>query len=453
MRMNMTIRIVLLLSLLFPLLSQAAPVNVDALLKLVKEGQARDDQEFRERLNAFAQSKAEQEKLLQNAKFDRATLENRSAAMENDFSENEIAITREQERLNQRLGSLKELFGVLQQSAGDTRGILANSVTSAEVAGRDEFLAELVRKSGSSTTLPAMEELERLWFEMQQEITLSGQVSRFPAQVVLPGGETVEKQVVRIGSFNLVSGGNYLQYDTDTRKVVELASQPSGRYTSSVSDLESASAGLVDFWVDPSRGHLLTLLGQSATFMEQVQQGGLVGYVIMVLALFGFVVAGVRLFTLSRERNRILQQIKQPVANENNSLGRVMAVYQRYANVDVETLELHLAEAISAEVPRLTQGIGWIKIVAVSSPLLGLLGTVTGMIDVFETMALFGTGDPKLMADGISQALVTTVQGLVAAIPCVFLHAITNNRSRELVMILEERATGILARKTESAAA
>jgi biopolymer transport protein ExbB len=453
MRMNMTIRIVLLLSLLFPLLSQAAPVNVDALLKLVKEGQARDDQEFRERLNAFAQSKAEQEKLLQNAKFDRATLENRSAAMENDFSENEIAITREQERLNQRLGSLKELFGVLQQSAGDTRGILANSVTSAEVAGRDEFLAELVRKSGSSTTLPAMEELERLWFEMQQEITLSGQVSRFPAQVVLPGGETVEKQVVRIGSFNLVSGGNYLQYDTDTRKVVELASQPSGRYTSSVSDLESASAGLVDFWVDPSRGHLLTLLGQSATFMEQVQQGGLVGYVIMVLALFGFVVAGVRLFTLSRERNRILQQIKQPVANENNSLGRVMAVYQRYANVDVETLELHLAEAISAEVPRLTQGIGWIKIVAVSSPLLGLLGTVTGMIDVFETMALFGTGDPKLMAGGISQALVTTVQGLVAAIPCVFLHAITNNRSRELVMILEERATGILARKTESAAA
>ena len=157
------------------------------------------------------------------------------------------------------------------------------------------------------------------------------------------------------------------------------------------------------------------------------------------------------MFILSREAAKINKQMKAAAADEGNSLGRVMKVYDENVDADIETLELHLAEAISSEVPKLTKGIGWIKIISVVAPLLGLLGTVTGMIDVFETMALFGTGDPKLMAGGISQALITTVLGLVAAIPCVFLHTMTNNRSRGLIMILEERATGILARKTEVA--
>ncbi|MGB1092849.1 MAG: MotA/TolQ/ExbB proton channel family protein [Oceanobacter sp.] len=152
---------------------------------------------------------------------------------------------------------------------------------------------------------------------------------------------------------------------------------------------------------------------------------------------------------LNVESAKIKKQMKSETPNEGNALGRVMAVFQANKEADIETLELHLGEAISAEIPRLTRAIGWIKIISVVAPLLGLLGTVTGMIDVFETMSLFGTGDPKLMAGGISQALVTTVLGLVAAIPCVFLHTLTNNRSRELMMILEERATGILARQSE----
>jgi len=156
-----------------------------------------------------------------------------------------------------------------------------------------------------------------------------------------------------------------------------------------------------------------------------------------------------RMVVLTAEAGRIKKQMKSDTANQDNALGRVMAVYEKNQNADTETLELHLGEAISSEIPKLTRAINWIKIISVVAPLLGLLGTVTGMIDVFETMALFGTGDPKLMAGGISQALVTTVLGLVAAIPCVFLHTMTNNRSRELMMILQERANGILARKAE----
>ena len=214
--------------------------------------------------------------------------------------------------------------------------------------------------------------------------------------------------------------------------------------------MENASGTeLTAFWMDPSRGQLLKIMGQSAGLTERVQQGGVVGYIILALAIIGVILSMVRMVILQAEGERIKKQMNDDVANGDNALGRVMQTYQANKDADTETLELHLGEAISAEIPRLSRGINWIKIISVVAPLLGLLGTVTGMIDVFETMSLFGTGDPKLMAGGISQALITTVLGLVAAIPCVFLHTMTNNKSRGLIQILQERATGILARKAE----
>jgi biopolymer transport protein ExbB len=231
---------------------------------------------------------------------------------------------------------------------------------------------------------------------------------------------------------------------------VELDKQPGSRYTDPAAELASASGtDLTGFWIDPSRGQLLKIMGQSPELGDRVDQGGVVGYIIIVLGAIGIALALWRMVVLYSEGAKIRAQMDNETANENNALGRVMAVFNANKNADTETLELHLGEAIAAEIPRLTRAIGWIKIISVVAPLLGLLGTVTGMIDVFETMSLFGTGDPKLMAGGISQALVTTVLGLVAAIPCVFLHTLTNNRSRELMMILEERATGILARQSE----
>ncbi len=190
-------------------------------------------------------------------------------------------------------------------------------------------------------------------------------------------------------------------------------------------------------------------MGQTPSLKERVDQGGVVGYVILALAVVGILLALWRMAALSFEKSRIQKQMASSSPNENNSLGRLMKVYENNKDADTETLELHLGEAISSEIPPLTRGVNWIRIISIVAPLMGLLGTVTGMIDVFETMSLFGTGDPKLMAGGISQALITTVLGLVAAIPTVFLHTMVNNRSRGLIMILEERATGILARKSE----
>lgn len=435
--------------------TSATGLNMDELLTLVKKGQARDNREFDVRLKRFKAAKFEQDRLLKESQDERTRLEGISAQKEKQFGENEEKIAAAQERLTKRLGSLKEMFGVLQQVAGDTKGVFEGSVVSSQVAGREEFLTNLIRLAGSSSELPSIENLEQLWFEMQREMTLSGDVAQYKTDVVLPTGETVNKDVIRVGGFNVVAGGNYLVWDVEAKKLVELDSQPGSRYNGPAAQLEekagegSSGSDLTAFWMDPSRGQLLKIMGQSAGLSERVQQGGVVGYIILALAVIGIILALVRTAILQAEGKRIKKQMENEVASNDNALGRVMEVYQANKDADTETLELHLGEAISAEIPRLSRGINWIKIISVVAPLLGLLGTVTGMIDVFETMSLFGTGDPKLMAGGISQALITTVLGLVAAIPCVFLHTMTNNKSRDLIQILQERATGILARKAE----
>ena len=424
-------------------------LDMDALLNLVKEGQARDNSEFNARMKRFNIAKYDQENLLNLEKQARTRLEKESAKKEAQFAENEEKINVAQERLNNRLGSLKEMFGVLQQVAGDTQGVFEGSVISSQVEGREAFLTNLIKLAGSSSELPSIQNLEQLWFEMQREMTLSGDVAQYPAPVVLPNGETVTKNVTRIGGFNVVAQGDYLVWDLEAKKLVELDVQPGSRYNGPAAELENATTEMTGFWIDPSRGQLLKIMGQTAGLTERIQQGGVVGYIILALAIIGVMLSLIRMTWLTAESKRIKKQMETDQASDDNALGRVMTAYHANSAADTETLELHLGEAISNEIPRLSKGINWIKIISVVAPLLGLLGTVTGMIDVFETMSLFGTGDPKLMAGGISQALVTTVLGLVAAIPCVFLHTMTNNKSRELIQILQERATGILARKAE----
>ena len=438
------------MSLLSPVqAAQDSTLNMDELLSLVKQGQARDNHEASSRLKRFNIAKYDQERLLSAAIDTRTQLENESELKEKTFAKNEEQLSLAQERLTNRLGTLKEMFGVLQQVAGDTKGLFESSVVSSQLGNREAFLTDLIKVAGSSSQLPSIDNLEKLWFEMQREMTLSGTVSEYTAPVVTPNGETTLKNVVRVGGFNVVSAGQYLIWDVEANKLVELDQQPGSRYNGPALDLENAKDGVNGFWIDPSRGQLLQIMGQSAGLTERISQGGVVGYIILALAVIGILLACIRMTILSAEANRIKKQMNDETPNDKNALGRVMAVYQKNASADTETLELHLGEAISAEIPKLSRGINWIKIISVVAPLLGLLGTVTGMIDVFETMALFGTGDPKLMAGGISQALITTVLGLVAAIPCVFLHTMTNNMSRELIQILQERATGILARKAE----
>jgi len=163
----------------------------------------------------------------------------------------------------------------------------------------------------------------------------------------------------------------------------------------------------------------------------------------------GFIFALYRLYELMQTGQKMAAQLLSDTAAIDNPLGRVIKDAESHHSPDIETLELVLDEAITREVPVLEKGLGMIKLLAAVAPLLGLLGTVTGMIETFQSISLFGTGDPKLMANGISQALVTTMLGLCIAIPLLFLHSLLASRSKALVQILDEQTAGIISRRAE----
>jgi biopolymer transport protein ExbB len=440
--------------------AQTPATSLQELLQRVEQGTTQDTAEHQQRLQQFRQQQAQQQQLLTQARNDRAAEETRSEQLETQFDENELLIADVQAQLDERLGSLRELFGVLQQVSGDARSAFEESLTNVEYPERSQFLTDLAAKMGETTVLPSIDEIERLWFLLQQEATEVGRVKRIRgATITTTTGEQVTEDIVRVGAFNLISDGKYLEYEFEDgqSRISELQRQPSeARFINSTSAVMNASPGddMVRFGVDITRGQVLGLLIAQPTIMERVQQGAQVGYVIIALGIVGVLLAVWRLIALTITGGKVSSQLKRPESpTQSNPLGRVLSVYSQNRSADTETLELKLGEAILKELPALQRGIIFIKIISVVAPLLGLLGTVTGMIQTFQAMALFGTGDASVMAAGISQALMTTVLGLVVAIPTVLLHSIVNSRSRSIIQVLQEQSAGLVASQSERAAA
>jgi len=441
---------VVALSLAFAAPAMAAEaVDLDDLLKQVATGRVKDAEEAQRRIEEFRRDRANQQNLLNNMRNEQTRQERLSEQLENRFEVNDAEIIELERALQERLGDLKELFGVLQQATGDAIGQMSGSITQVQFPDRLEWLTQFAAKMGQTNRMASMSEIERLWFELQREMTENGKVVKFPTTVVAADGEEATREVVRIGAFNLVSDGKYLEFVPETGRVLELQRQPQSRYTARIPELEEASTGVWPMALDPTRGQLLGLLVQSPSLGERIAQGKEVGYVIIVLGILGIAIAIWRLFALSATSAKVRSQIRNPKQAGDNPLGRVLKVYHDHPDTDVESLELRLGEAILKETPKLNAMLPLLKIISVVAPLLGLLGTVTGMIVTFQAITLYGAGDPKLMAGGISQALVTTVLGLVVAIPTVFLHTLVSSRARRLSQILQEEAAGILAETAE----
>ncbi len=435
--------------------SAAAPalateaVNLDELLQQVATGRVKDAEEAQARIEEFRRDRANQQQKLTNMRNEQTRQERLSEQLEDTFERNDLEIMELEQALQERLGDLKELFGVLQQATGDAIGQMSGSITQVQFPDRIQWLTEFAAKMGQTNRMASMTEIERLWFELQREMTENGKVVRFDTKVVAADGEEIEQPVVRIGAFNLVSDEKYLEFVPETGRVLELQRQPQARFTSRIDELESATSGLHPMGLDPTRGQLLGLLVQSPSLAERIAQGKEVGYVIITLGIIGVAIAIWRLVVLSAVGAKVRSQIKNPDRPGDNPLGRVFKVYKDHPGVDVESLELRLGEAILRETPKFNAMLPLLKIISVVAPLLGLLGTVTGMIITFQAITLYGAGDPKLMAGGISTALVTTVLGLVVAIPTVFLHTLVSSRARRLTQILQEEAAGILAEQAE----
>ena len=429
---------------------QSQALSLDELLELVKAGKFAENEEATKRENRFNKEKNRQQTLLANAKAERKKLEAIATSLEATFEANDAKLTLLEDQLKTRLGSLYETFGHLQGVASDTEDYFKTAIPSGQFGkDREEFLGDLSKKMGEGVSVATIEEIEELWYELSRELVASGTVERFQATVIDNDGESSVEDVVRIGNFNAVAEGQYLTYLSKRGAYETLPRQP-GRYLDGTYDIFDEDTGFVQFAVDPTGpqgGALLVNLISLPSFFEQIQYGRITGYTIILLFLIAIGVFGWRFYALFTINGAVKKQAAGKSAAEN-PLSRIFAVADQN-KTDTETLELKLAEQILIERAEIDQYIWVVRLISVISPLLGLFGTIIGMINTFQAITLFGTGDPKTMAGGISEALVTTMLGLMCAIPATFMAAALSNYSKGILAILEEQSTGMVAARAE----
>jgi biopolymer transport protein ExbB len=441
-----TLLISLLLSVCCVVQAAEKPANLDELLKQVKRERILEQQQNKLREAEFVTERDNQSRLLEEAKAQLLHEEQRTKLLNQTFQDYEKGLAEQETLLTEKSGSLGELFGTARQMANDSRGVLESSMTSIELPNRSEFLSNLAERKQQ----PTIDELRQFWLLLQEEMTASGKVVKQSLPIISASGELEQRDVTRIGVFSAFSDGQFLRFLPETGNLVELSRQPVDRLQQLAADFESSETdSLQATVVDPTRGAIMALLVQSPTLKERIQQGGWIGFIILGLGFIGLVIASIRFVFLTITGQGVAKQQKQTEINLNNPLGRILSVYSDELAQDVETLSLKLDEAILREIPKIERGLITLAILAAIAPMLGLLGTVSGMIETFQSITLFGTGDPKLMSGGISQALVTTELGLAVAIPILLIHSMLSSKSNRLVQILDEESAAIVAHNAE----
>ena len=420
------------------------------ILREIRSINEADSDRYKTRETQFKQEAANQKALLRAAEDEVRRQERARNRLQKDFDNNEEILTGLESSLDKRVGDLGELFGVFRQTADDTQTMLFASLITLEFPARRTKISKLAE----SDEVPTIAQMRALWTLLIEESALSGTISKFQASVVRPSGEKYDADVTRVGSFNVITEDRYLNYLAENDELVELPRQPAGTVRSSAADLHDADPGQeVGFFIDPSRGALLGLLVQSPSLGERVEQCKAVGYAIILLGIVGLIIVGQRLLTLTRIRSRINNQMKDlETPRPDNPLGRILISYIENKHLDLDTIKSRVEEVMFSDLAEIKKGLQLIKVFAAVAPLMGLLGTVIGMIGTFQAITLFGTGDPKLMAGGISQALVTTVLGLCAAIPLVLSHGLLSSQSTKLGKLIGEQFLSVVADKAQQEA-
>ena len=423
-------------------------LTIDQVLEQARRVRTQVSEENQRREAEFRRERARQQSLLNQANADVQAAERRSTQLENTFNTNEAEIARLDEQLRERQGEFAELFGAARQAAAETRQVIELSLISGQLRGRIPPLEAIAQ----SRTLPTIEQLEQLYLIMLEEMVEQAKVATFTSDVInVRSGTPEPKAVTRIGPFVAFADGKYLVYEPQTDTLEFLARQPQtgGALAAARRVANYTGDGFVQGVIDPSMGQLLGLLIATPDLRERIDQGGPIGYGILVILAIGTLVGIYKWLTLIGTAGAVSGQIRRGKPSKSNPLGRIMLAYEANQGADVETMSLKLDEAVLKEIPRLESLLNMVKVFAAIAPLLGLLGTVTGMIKTFQQITLFGTGDPKIMAGGISEALVTTMLGLISAIPLLLLHSFASTTSRRVAQVLEEQAAGLIAQHAE----
>lgn len=434
-----TIKILALL-LLLPSLAWADARDVDALVESVRQEALKEAEHDEQRIDRFLADRQQQRALLADAKTKLAAANQRADRLRNAYEDNEQTLTQYAATLEERAGDLNDLFAIVRQAALSADNVLESSLVAAEQTERSSFLQDI----GKGETTPTIDNIKRLWTTVLTEISESGKVVRFNATLIKPQGDELQQVVTRAGVFTSVSDGAFLRYLPDSGKLVELSRQPAPRFQRMARNLQEADAGIVAMALDPSKGAILSLMVQSPDLKERVRQGGSIGYLILFLGAIGVIIVIRRGISLLLARRAMDKQAIHKEASNKNALGRLKLIAVANDTESMTSLGIRLDEALAEEASFLNRGLATVAVLAAVSPLLGLLGTVTGMIETFQSITLFGTGDPKLMSGGISQALITTQLGLAVAIPLVLFHSLLTGRANRLVERLGKYSSDLL---------
>ena len=406
--------------------------EINELLELVKKNKSIYLDEDNQRLNTFINRVAERKALLADAKRKLENEKKRNISLEATFEENEKALADLEEKLEIKIGVLGELFGVTRQYAGELLASSENSVVFYEFPNRPEILKDIGQEQVHS-----LEQLENLWISYFDEIVAGSEIKSFEANITNPNGENLTGNVTRYGLFSASHDGKFVKPVSSLNSFQLLAKQPESTYTKTLKR-HARSDDYTNLSIDPTRGFLLSLYLDKANWFERIAQGKSIGFVIIFVGLLGLAFSIFKIFKLREYSSRVNEDSENSIPSHMEKLITPGA--------SRETKENLIDEFIINYSAKIEWGNNWVKFFAAVAPLLGLLGTVIGMIETFQAITLFGTGDPKQMAGGISQALVTTMLGLIVAAPLLGMYTYLSEKTESIVQIIEEKASYILSK-------
>ncbi|MDN5863995.1 MAG: MotA/TolQ/ExbB proton channel family protein [Gammaproteobacteria bacterium] len=409
------------------------------------------------RESAARQELQKQQHLLNQAQARLQSAKSRSDVLDRRWAKNAARVAKLQKSLTQHQGNLGELYGVVRQIAANASSVMKNSLITTQLepapgqTPRSMFLTKLAK----GHAVPSVNDFQRLWYELLRGIVASGKVVRYQADVLQlengkPTGKSKRTEVVRVGPFTAVNGNEYLGYLSSAKSLTELKGALPGNFRTTAYNLTHAApgSGYTSGVVDPAAGGILGRYLTRPSWFARIQLGEAVGYVIIALGLIALLLAVVQFIYLiltNRAINAQLKDLSRP--KDNNPIGRLLTNFQGRKLTNAKVAESRLSEAVQLELPALERFQSFIRLVVAAGPLLGLIGTVTGMIITFHAIVASGSSDPTVMATGIGQAMIATVLGLGVAVPLLFIVTGLSAFSGRLIKTLEEFSHSLLAEK------
>ena len=409
--------------------------KIQDLINRVEENREELSKIDAKRIDNFIKKVADRRFLLSKAQKQLSDEEARNQRLEDLFESNELKLAELETELNIKLGVLGELFGVARQMAGELQADSESAYNFSEHPNRTDALNEI-----GKIKVHNLKNLEDLWVLHLNEINSSGEIKEIKANVINSDGDIEEDSLVRYGPFNMVKNRSFVKTDIANNAYSVLQKQPDRSLRRQFRS-HYRSDGYAVAPVDPTRGFLLSLYLDKPSTFERIAQGKLIGFIIVIIGLLGLIFAAYRYYTLYIYSKTIS-------SNENSDVFNKIQSISDNAK-DVDTFERECDEVLLTVNGNLSWGVNWIKFLAAVAPLLGLLGTVIGMIETFQAITVFGTGDPKQMAGGISQALVTTMLGLIFAAPLLAMYTLLSEKVSEILQEIEEFVAVTIVKKVK----